>query len=204
MQYVNQFIAGILSVLVATLVLCGICGYFSSFVPSQLMVTVTVWSASVMGLVSAAFYGGFGAFGWHPGQQTVLSASCASLSHKRVKLPEKRYLRALLMGATVFGLTWLSLGSGPPLLLTMMFGHSGEMRAVVDGWTPRTGRTCLHPTLLHVPPLMMNEHTLCTDDRVKAGLPPRTSIRVIGRVSTLGVIPDAIQQLPKEEEERNN
>ncbi len=203
MQFVNQLVAGTLSVLIATLVLCGICGYFGSFVPSQLMVDVTVGSASAMGLASAAFYGGISAFGWQPGRQTELSASYTNPSYKKVKLPENRYLRALFMGVVMFGLTWLSLGSGPPLLLTMMFGHSGEMRAVVDGWTPRTGCSCLHPRLLHVPPLMMNEHTLCTDDSVKSGLPPRTSIRVIGRVSTLGVIPDAIRRLPSEDERHN-
>lgn len=114
MQYVNQRIAGALSVLVATLVPCGVCGYFNSFVPSQLMVTVAVWSASMMGLASAAFYGGFGAFGWHPGQQTEPSASHASLPHKRVKLPEKRYLRALLMGATVFASVWFRIAGPDP------------------------------------------------------------------------------------------
>ena len=200
MRYVNRLIAGSLALLMAMLVLCGTYGYFCSFVPSQLMVTITVWSASVLGLVSAAFYGGLGAFGWHPGQQAELSASS---SQKRVKLPENRYLRALFMGAGVFGLTWLSLGAGPPLLLTMAVGHSGQIEAVVDGWTLSTGRSCLHPTLLHVPPLLMNERTLCTGARVKAGLPPGTRIRIFGKVSSLGVIPDAIQQSPIEAERKN-
>jgi hypothetical protein len=203
MQYLNQLIAGTLAVLMATLVLCGICGYFTSFVPSQLMVAITVWSASAMGLVSAAFYGGIGKFGWQPGQNTKLSERGSGASDGRVKLPEKWHLRALLMGAGTFGLTWLSLGSGPPLLLTMMFGHTGGMEAVVDGWTPHTGRSCLHPTLSHMPPLMMNEHTLCTNEAVKAGLPLRSHIRVIGQVSVLGVIPNAIERSPIKDE-RNN
>jgi hypothetical protein len=89
------------------------------------------------------------------------------------------------------------------LLLTMALGHTGEVEAVVDGWALRTGRSCSHPTLLHVPPLMMNEHTLCADARLKERLPPGTPIRISGTVSNLGVIPDAIRQSSIEAERRN-
>lgn len=112
-------------------------------------------------------------------------------------------MRAVFMGIGAFTLTWLSLGDGLPLVLTKAFGHPGEVEAVVDGWTSSTGRSCLHPTLLHVPPLMMNEHTLCEDAKLKERLPPGTPIRIIGTVSRLGVIPDSIRSSSIEAERRN-
>jgi hypothetical protein len=188
MQYVNQVIAATWVVLVAILLVSGLCD-FGSFVPSPWMVDVTVRSATVLGLVSATFFCGFGAFGWGPEQQARLAARPAA---RRPALFENRYFRGLIAGLFTFGLTWTSLGSGLPWMLTLVLGHPGEMSAVVDGWA--THRSCLHPTLRHVPSAVMNGHTLCTYDRVKAAMPPGTSIRIVGRVSPFGVVPDAIRQ----------
>lgn len=203
MRYVSQVIRGALGLLIATLMLCGTYGYFNSFVPSKLMVTITGWSALMIGLLSAAFFGAFGGSERPQGQTAELSTGGASRSHQGAKLPENRFLRAFFMGVGAFSLTWLSLGDGPPLLLTKAFGHTGEVEAVVDGWTLSTGRSCLHPTLLHVPPLMMNEHTLCEDARLKEGMPPGTRIRIAGTVSRRGVIPDSIRQSSIEAERGN-
>ena len=190
MQYINRLVGGVLGFWLVILVATGIYGYFSTFVPSPLMVTVTIWTASLLGLVNAAFYCGIGDFGWRPGLQPQATGTS---SLRNSKLPENRFLRGLVTGVAMFGLTWMSLASGPGLLLTQLLGHRGEMSATVAGWAPRSGRSCSHPTLSYVPPLIMNEHTLCTNDRA---LPKGTLIRIIGRESPLGVIAETFQSSP--------
>ena len=73
---------------------------------------------------------------------------------RNTTLARNRYLRGLMTGVSMFGLTLMSLACGPGLLLTQIFGQSGQLTATVAGWAPRSARSCSHPTLSHVPPLV--------------------------------------------------
>lgn len=69
MRNVSEVIRGALGLLIAALVLFGTYGYFNSFVPSKLTVTITAWSALVMGLLSAGLFGAFGGVQRHQGKR---------------------------------------------------------------------------------------------------------------------------------------
>jgi hypothetical protein len=183
MRIANLLAGWTSGVLIVIFALSGTIGVFSTFVPSRLTVLMTIYSASVIGLFYTAMFWGIGDFGWK------------SMSNSKVaKLPEQPYLRGPLMGLGMFCLAWMSLGNGLPGMLTLVIGNNGVMNAVVDGWHIQTGRSCLHPTLEHVPPFMMNEHTLCTAKGREAAMPPGTTVQIVGKASLLGVFPTGIQQ----------
>ena len=82
-------------------------------------------------------------------------------------------------------------------LVTIVAGHNGAMTAIVDGWAPGSHRTCFRPTLQHVPPFMMGHRALCIDENRKVDMPPGTTLRILGKVSILGVSATRIEWSPQ-------
>lgn len=164
---------------------------FSPFVPSPLMVEITVWSAIFVGVFYGVFFWGVGGFGWTADTKIAVSGS------KPSKFLTKRYLRGPFMGLVFFFFTWVGLGSGAPWLVTIVAGHNGAMTAIVDGWAPGSHRTCFRPTLQHVPPFMMGHRALCIDENRKVDMPPGTTLRILGKVSILGVSATRIEWSPQ-------
>jgi len=190
MRILNLITLWVSSILMVLLVLGGFISSFNSIVPSPLMVSIALDSAFSISLFMATFYWGIGDFGW--GSETVIALSKKSEAPNtiNVNLPEKPYIRAPLMGLLMFLAVWVNLGSALPWLTTLLIGSPGEMSAVVDGWHSKTARSCTRPTLAHVLPFMMNGHTLCIDQRFELKMPPGTVIRITGKASPFGIIPD--------------
>lgn len=170
-------------------VLCLLSLTYSSFVPSLLTVQITKCSAVAIGLFYAVFFWGSRGFGWDSGADARVSAS---------KFLRNRYLRAPFMGFVFFCFAWSGLSSGAPWIVNALIASSGTMPAVVDGWAPRTSRACSHPTLQHVPPFMLGHRAACFGESNEVNFPPGTAVRLLGKVSALGISVEAIQHIRKE------
>lgn len=159
----------------------------SPFIPSPLMVRVTLWTAVAVGLFYGLFFWGIGGFGWNTKADAAVSAARPS------KLLSKPYLRAPFMSLVFFSFAWMGIGSGAPWILTIAIGNNSGATAVVDGWQSRTSRSCSRPTLQHVPLFMMGRRALCIHQSREADMPPGTTLRILGKVSVLGVSPTRIE-----------
>jgi hypothetical protein len=160
---------------------------FSSAVPSPAMVTIAKWAAIVVALFYAVFFWGVPGFGWNE------KANASLEGKKGASWLRNRFFRAPFMALVFFFFAWMGLGSGAPWLLNFVIGHDGEMVATIDGWDTGSRKSCSHPTVQHVPPLMSAPHSLCLDKTQQQNLPPGKSVKLLGQVSFLGVTADRIE-----------
>jgi hypothetical protein len=164
--------------------------FASNFVPSHLIVQITKAASILAGLFYATFFFGIGHFGWDQSNPKVRAA--IQQSPKIAKI----YVRVPLMAMVFAGAAWMAFSNAYPWALTAALGARGSMTVMVSGWqdafySPRSGHSCAKPTLRDVPFMMMGRYALCVGDQFRrSDFPPGTSLSLIGRVSTLGVIPD--------------
>ena len=164
--------------------------FASNFVPSHLTVLLTMAASVLVGVFYAAFFLGVGHFGWDLSNPRVRAAIEQSPKLSKV------YVRIPLMTMVFAGAAWLSFSNALPWALTAAVGRRGSMTVVVSGWqdafySARAGHSCARPTLRGVPFMMVGRYALCVGDQFKrADFPPGTSLSLIGRVSSLGIVPD--------------
>lgn len=163
--------------------------FASNFVPSPVTVRITLAASILVGLFYGVFFFGVGHFGWDKSNPKVRAAI------QRSPRMAKAYLRVPLMALVFAGSAWVSFSNVFPWALTAAIGGSGSMTVVVDGWqdafySVRAGHSCARPTLRDVPFMTMGRYALCVGDQFRrSDFPPGTSLSLIGRVSSLGIVP---------------
>lgn len=86
---------------------------------------------------------------------------------------------------------------GIPWIYNAVFGINGHVFAIVTGWQSAGARTCAQPLINDISILHYAPHSLCVSDSKEMDFKKGTKIKLIGKVSKIGMnVSDIEVELP--------